>query len=385
MALTTGAKVGIAFAVLIVVLAIIFGVLGGLGVFNPPKAPAPAPAQPVAPGPASNFSLAQMQPRMQTISRPPTVVTPSPPKPAAPVSSQPQAKPQAPMQAPMQSSSSSPSTLAQTQPMSDGGVSVLKHRYDLATGAQDRSRAYAAKVHGTPSFTGSDFPAPKTSTLQTGPGANPNAAAVEAQYQRALAATGASALGTTAGQLPQVIHSGPENSRHLVHLSQTSIGNTHTGNLQDAFHDSTDQLALLAPDDAMKLNKALSLSGTPSSFLADDDTESKRKTAAIVHAMLMTSRVEPKLEDVMATTSPFIATKALIQRSLAAQASVDRPIVRAPMRWLYSAPAWRQSVPVPTMSPILPDGITPGQEFYMEQIQCGNSDPLEIMVQEPLI
>jgi hypothetical protein len=132
-------------------------------------------------------------------------------------------------------------------------------------------------------------------------------------------------------------------------------------------------LATVDPETAAQLDRALALSGVPASFGLDADQYERRKAAEIIRTMELTGAADPTLEQVMAASTPFIATQSLLRRATDATGAIDRSIIiETPMRFLYNNPGYRMSTPGITMSPVVTENsaITPGQEYYMLQTGC---------------
>ena len=182
------------------------------------------------------------------------------------------------------------------------------------------------------------------------------------------------------GYIPQVIaHAG---GPAMAHSMPTSIMAAAFGaNIPE---DGT--LAYVDPESAAQLDKALALSGVPASFGLDIDSYERRKAAEIIRTMELTGAADPSLEQVLAASTPFIATQGLLKRSTDAQGAIDRSIiVEAPMRFLYSNPGYRLATPGITMSPVVTEGgpITPGQEYYLLQTGCFDGQCSQSAKQEP--
>jgi hypothetical protein len=132
-------------------------------------------------------------------------------------------------------------------------------------------------------------------------------------------------------------------------------------------------LATVDPESAAQLDKALALSGVPASFGLNDDAYQVRKAAEIIRSMELAGAADPTLEQVLAASTPFIATQSLLKRATDATGAIDRSIiVEAPLRFLYNNPGYRLATPAPTMSPVTLEGnsITPAQEYYLLQTSC---------------
>lgn len=158
----------------------------------------------------------------------------------------------------------------------------------------------------------------------------------------------------------------------MAHMSQTSIRNT--GSLDTAFHDSTDHMSKFDPQGADTLNKALALTGTPSSFHYDDAAAAAYKRTQMVQSMMLAGKVDPTAEEVLAAASPFTATAAKIKQAVLAQGSIDREtVIATPLRNLYQNPLWRQATPFPTLSPIPQDNMPAGLQFAYQSMACSNS------------
>ena len=200
---------------------------------------------------------------------------------------------------------------------------------------------------------------------QTVQGATPPGGGDE---ERRLAKVPAAALNLdNSGYIPQVIaHAG---GPAMAHSMPTSIMAAAFG--ANVPEDGT--LAYVDPESAAQLDKALALSGVPASFGLDMDSYERRKAAEIIRTMELTGAADPSLEQVLAASTPFIATQGLLRRSTDAQGAIDRSIiVEPPMRFLYSNPGYRMATPGVTMSPVVTEGapITPGQEYYLLQTGC---------------
>lgn len=182
------------------------------------------------------------------------------------------------------------------------------------------------------------------------------------------------------GYIPQVIaHAG---GPAMAHTMPTSIMAAAFG----ANFAEDGNLAAVDPESAAQLNKALALSGVPASFGLDMDSYERRKAAEIIRTMELTGAADPSLEQVMAASTPFIATQGLLKRSTDAQGAIDRSvIIEPPMRFLYSNPGYRMSTPGITMSPVVTEGgsITPAQEYYLLQTGCFDGQCSTSAKQEP--
>ncbi len=158
--------------------------------------------------------------------------------------------------------------------------------------------------------------------------------------------------------------------KSLSHAGKTTINNT--GALDSAWaDDSSHLLRKFLPEEADKLDKALSMSATPSAFYNDDATHEVRRRTEMIKAMLLEGAVDPSIEDVLGTASPFQASRNMLLRAVTAQDQLDRTMVnRPPTRFLYQNPLWREATSVPTMSSIVQDNMTPGQQYYLQSISC---------------
>ncbi len=169
------------------------------------------------------------------------------------------------------------------------------------------------------------------------------------------------------GYIPKVIaHAGGPTMAHSFPTAITAGAFSTTMN-EDGV------LAAVDPETAAQLDKALALSGVPASFGLDADQYERRKAAEIIRTMELTGAADPTLEQVMAASTPFIATQSLLRRATEATGAIDRSIIiETPMRFLYSNPGYRMSTPGITMSPVVTENsaITPGQEYYMLQTGC---------------
>ena len=197
--------------------------------------------------------------------------------------------------------------------------------------------------------------------------------AVEETYaqlaDRTKARLGVPALGGGMASLGKAFidHSGP----HMLSAAQTGIKHTSPAHvLGDGSHD--DIRTYMGAEAAAKLDAALSLSGTPASFGLDDTQFRAYHQASMAQALALEGATNPDLDMLLSATAPFSASQNMIRRAMAAQAQL-RPINMTPSRWLWSGPAWRESVPVPTMSMYgsPPGGITPAMEAHMLEITCG--------------
>jgi hypothetical protein len=267
--------------------------------------------------------------------------------------------------------SSAPAPAAQTQ-YQDGvtmqpPVMDLMHRAaNAAFNVNQRSQALATTY------------APAAGGGQTVQGATPPGGGDE---ERRLAKVPAAALNLdNSGYIPQVIaHAG---GPAMAHSMPTSIMAAAFG--ADVPEDGT--LAYVDPESAAQLDKALALSGVPASFGLDMDSYERRKAAEIIRTMELTGAADPSLEQVLAASTPFIATQGLLRRSTDAQGAIDRSIiVEPPMRFLYSNPGYRLATPGITMSPVVTEGapITPGQEYYLLSNGCFDGQCSLSAKQEP--
>lgn len=169
--------------------------------------------------------------------------------------------------------------------------------------------------------------------------------------------------------------------KSLSHAGKTAINNT--GHLDSAWaDDSSHFLRKFLPEEADKLDKALSMSATPTAFYNDDATHEVRRRTEMVKAMLLEGAVDPSIQDVLAAAAPFQASRNMLLRAVTAQDQLDRTMVnRPPTRFLYQNPLYREATPVPTMSSIVQDNMTPGQQYYLQSISCATQN-LPV-VQEP--
>jgi hypothetical protein len=199
--------------------------------------------------------------------------------------------------------------------------------------------------------------------------------------ERRLGKVPAAALNLdNSGYIPQVIaHAG---GPAMAHTLPTSIMAAAFG--ADVPEDGN--LYAVDPESAAQLDKALALSGVPASFGLDMDSYERRKAAEIIRTMELTGAADPSLEQVMAASTPFIATQGLLKRSTDAQGAIDRSvIIEPPMRFLYQNPGYRMSTPGITMSPVVTEGgsITPAQEYYLLQTGCFDGQCSTSAKQEP--
>ena len=182
-----------------------------------------------------------------------------------------------------------------------------------------------------------------------------------------MATIPALALNLNTGYLPPVI--AHQNGPSMAHYLPSNIVAAGFGN--DYNEDGV--LASIDPESAAQLDKALALSGVPSSFGLDAVSYEKRKAAEIIRSLELTGAADPSIEQVLAASTPFIATQALLKRATDASGAIDRSIIiEPPMRFLYNNPGYRLATPGVTMSPVVAENsaITPGQEYYMLQTGC---------------
>lgn len=203
---------------------------------------------------------------------------------------------------------------------------------------------------------------------KSAPGAGGRIRQLDADVAASAARAGTRDLTDGTGKLPQVVAktNGPSN----VHMAPTAIrgGNVHTD-----FTDSGSQHALLDPEGNAKLNRAMSLSGTPALFHANDADQNKHKRNEIFKAMMLNGRVDPDVDDVLSASAPFVATSNMLRRAVQAQNAVDREtIIQTPLRFLYQSPLYRPTVPTPPISPVVGDNITPGQAYFLQSVACAN-------------
>jgi hypothetical protein len=156
-------------------------------------------------------------------------------------------------------------------------------------------------------------------------------------------------------------------------LSAATSGIKHTGSamaLSDGSHD--DIRTYMGEEAANKLDAALSLSGTPAAFSLNDTQARAYHQTAIAQSLALEGAVDPDLDMLLSATAPFSATRGYITRAMRAQASM-MPINVTPSRWQWQGPAWRDSVPMPTMGAMGPQNgqITPAMEDYYLSITCG--------------
>lgn len=192
------------------------------------------------------------------------------------------------------------------------------------------------------------------------------AAAVKQKY--GLQDLPAGAVGT----MPPMIGSLPGGS--LAHGAMTAIKNTSDPNAP--LVDSTaEALREYAPEDAARLDKALSLSGVPPSFTLGAVEADIRRRTNMVEAMFQAGNPDPTLEDILGAASPFVATRDLLRRAVAAQDKLDRSqVIQAPLRFINPNPAYRPAVPATIMGVIPPTTLTAGQQFYLDSMACETSD-----------
>jgi hypothetical protein len=136
--------------------------------------------------------------------------------------------------------------------------------------------------------------------------------------------------------------------------------------------ETADVNRYLTKDQSSLLNKSLSLSGVPATFAADDVTAEKMKRAAIASALALEGHPDPTWADIAAATAPLTATRSLLQRQL--RASSMLPVLEPVTRFNYDCINFgvlRPSTPMPTISSIVPDTISPGLANYMQEITCG--------------
>lgn len=227
--------------------------------------------------------------------------------------------------------------------------------------AQSLNGAYGASgVGGSPQVSGAYVPGGSAADQRVA-----NASAT------ASAAVNGQSIGGPQGLGTAFVHM---DNPYLSSASKTQ--NQNSGTLDD-IRDFTDAYMgeYMDKDDYDKVTKALSLSGTPDAFHADEAATLQARNAAIVNSVMLDGKPNPTLEQIMGSTAPFTATKCLIQKALRAQSAVDREtIIQTPLRFLNQGPLYMPPVPFPTMGIIPPDTVTPGWEIAAMSVTCGAND-----------
>ena len=169
------------------------------------------------------------------------------------------------------------------------------------------------------------------------------------------------------GYIPKVIaHAGGPAMAHSFPTTITAAAFSKEIN-EDGY------LAQVDPETNAEVNAALALTGVPATFGLDQDQYERRKAAEIIRTMELVGAADPSIEQVMAASTPFIATQDILRRATQATGRIDSEIIiEAPMRFLYANPGYRLSTPGVTLSPVVAENsaITPAQEYYMLQTGC---------------
>jgi hypothetical protein len=183
---------------------------------------------------------------------------------------------------------------------------------------------------------------------------------------------GHAAMADGTGKLPPVLAQPPGDA--MYHMAPTAIKHTSTTTDPGAFHDSTADMARFDPHGAARIDRALSMSGVPSSFLYSDAAAAEHKRVHTMKNMLLAGKVDPTVEEVLSAASPFTATARQIRSAVLAQGSIDRAtVIATPLSKLYQNPLYRAPTPMPTMSVLPQDGMTPGQQFAYQSLACAAS------------
>jgi hypothetical protein len=151
-----------------------------------------------------------------------------------------------------------------------------------------------------------------------------------------------------------------------------ALGAPNGGDLSES---SDDIIRRIAPEDAAKIDRAMELSATPAAFLMDDATADARKKNELMKALALNGAPDPSLEDILTSSTPYLATSAMILRATKAQGDIQRGMVLpTPMSQLYNPQYYgpRDAQPRPLISPLEPgvNGIPAGLANYMMDISC---------------
>ena len=180
---------------------------------------------------------------------------------------------------------------------------------------------------------------------------------------------GHAAMADGTGKLPPVLAQPPGDA--MYHMAPTAIKHTSTTTDPGAFYDSTADMARFDPQGAERIDRALSMSGVPSSFLYSDAAAAEHKRVHTMKNMLLAGKVDPTVEEVLSAASPFTATARQIRSAVLAQGSIDRAsVIATPLSKLWQNPLSRPPTPMPTMSVMPQDGMTAGQQFAYQSLAC---------------